>query len=721
MYYAHSGNDKDELQSYEDHVNGVITLSSEYYEKALAYYSDPHVASRKMATIKAAAEYHDLGKLDDLNQVILSGEQTAPHLPINHKDAGTAFCLANGAAAAAYLIYCHHGGLQSLPKEANKGNDALRDIRVSEVIGDIVRSHVDTNLNTYLERHGNATIEAMSDPHVGLDWRIALSALVDADHTDTAFHYGFEKTEPEQCRWAERLQSLDEFVGSLDDGSALSARRQSVYSSCRHADPAPVSFCPVTVGGGKTLSTLAYAINCAIANRLRRIIIVAPYVNIINQTVSVLRNAVVLPGEDPTRVVGAHHHHVEFESDQLKYLTTLWDTPIVVTTAVQFFETLASNKCGRLRKLHQLPGSAVIIDESHSCMPMHLWRLAWRWLQDLADRWRCFFTLASGSMVKFWEFNGFVESEDITKHVPAQIISDDVHSNLVTAEAERLNYHENININDEGSLIQFITSKPGPRLVVLNTIVSAAKLANRLDSEGHHVLHLSTALTPAHRNATINDVKQHLSNGDTDWTLVATSCVECGVDLSFRTGFREKSSVNGRIQTGGRVNRNFDVVGDLYTVALYLTQDGYKHNPGFMKSREVYDEMLEKGGFDLPPDELATESVKIEFLFKPHSTTSTECVNPNSYAVLENSCDFPSVRDAFRIIPDDTALVVVDDLLADAIANGHYITNHDLVNSTVRVRVHSKAFDYTEPLGDGCYRWVGAYNEFLGYADALVG
>ena len=105
-------------------------------------------------------------------------------------------------------------------------------------------------------------------------------------------------------------------------------------------------------------------------------------------------------------IVAAHHHQAEFSSPDLRYLTTLWEAPIIVTTAVQFFETLGSCETARLRKLHHLPGSAVLVDEAHAAMPIHLWPYMWDQLKGLAEEWSCRFVLGSGSLAKFGRILG---------------------------------------------------------------------------------------------------------------------------------------------------------------------------------------------------------------------------------------------------------------------------------------------------------------------------
>ena len=109
------------------------------------------------------------------------------------------------------------------------------------------------------------------------------------------------------------------------------------------------------------------------AKKLRRLFVVLPFTNIIDQAVEVYRKSLVVPGEDPESVVAAVHHKADYKDPDSRHLAALWDAPVVVTTAVQFFETLAAASTGGLRKLHNLVGAGVFIDESHACLPAKLW------------------------------------------------------------------------------------------------------------------------------------------------------------------------------------------------------------------------------------------------------------------------------------------------------------------------------------------------------------
>jgi CRISPR-associated endonuclease/helicase Cas3 len=251
-----------------------------------------------------------------------------------------------------------------------------------------------------------------------------------------------------------------------------------------------------------------------------------------------------------------------------RQFTALWKAPIIVTTAVALFETLASNTPATLRRLHTLPGSAVFIDESHAALPAKLLPLAWRWIKGFAREWSCYWVLASGSLNRFWKIEEFDEERP---DVP-EIMPETLRNRLMQYETGRIAYQFNDTSLSAKELVVWVSTLPGPRIVILNTVQSAAVVAKEYaDQYGRqNVEHLSTALMPFDRDKTLSKIKSRLEDKkDTEWMLVATSCVESGVDLSFQTGVREAASLVSLLQTAGRVNRHGNIhAASVWTVVL---------------------------------------------------------------------------------------------------------------------------------------------------------
>jgi CRISPR-associated endonuclease/helicase Cas3 len=435
-------------QLYADHVRGVTELASKNAGEAANYWTgDAHA---HVASVCLAAEFHDLGKLEPADQAVLRSDFRREALPVNHVDAGVAHLLdaRHRNLLAAALVYAHHIGLPDFPDESLNGpGRVLRDTK-PDVSGKTVKSITDQNLDGYLELHQQAVASQIwgqgsqssgaPSPLPTLLFRIALSCLVDADHYDSARHNGnvFLRQEPPLCPDV-RLRLLDQYVRNLEKQAhdERDLLRSEVYKTCRNADPSPGLYsCDSPVGTGKTTAVMAHLLQAAKAKGLRRILVVLPFTNIIDQSVEVYRGALVDFTERQEDVVAAHHHKAEFEDLESRHLSFLWKAPIVVVTAVQFFETLASNRPGSLRKLHELPGSAIFIDEAHAALPAYLWPQAWTWLRELESEWGCHFVLGSGSLNRFWELEEFSKER---LSIPG-LVQPDVRDKAIRYEERRI-------------------------------------------------------------------------------------------------------------------------------------------------------------------------------------------------------------------------------------------------------------------------------------------
>jgi len=299
-------------QPYSTHVSSVLRRAEENIVRLSSYYGGDLSYFRE--AVRAAAIYHDLGKLDDENQKVLS-HGGGRGLPVNHVDAGTANLLANDFVESALIAHAHHIGLQSIPEERAKDELFLRDpnlaTRTEQYLADYLSKHNHTGLKI-VERNA----DGVSDWN-GLTRRIALSCLVDADHGDTASNYQkeFPLSHP-LPRWEERLKALDKYVKNLGEKSNHQEKRnrlrQQIYQSCREADTTPSFYaCDSPVGTGKTTAVMAHLLKAAIDKKLRHIIVVLPYTNIIKQSVDVYRQALVLDGENADEVVAEHHHQAQ--------------------------------------------------------------------------------------------------------------------------------------------------------------------------------------------------------------------------------------------------------------------------------------------------------------------------------------------------------------------------------------------------------------------------
>lgn len=738
MYLAHSAKGDIPVQTYQEHVCNVYKLAVANAAKAGVHSKYDMLMKDSVAF---AALYHDLGKLAPENQSALK-IRSGKSLPLNHVDAGVAALQSGGLSLAdnlaALFVYSHHIGLQSFPVENAKGKgNVFRDVSLNQE-GKAVKEIVDNGLNDYIISHNlnlrdfpevtKSAWQGMAPTPLFI--RIALSCLVDADHTDTARHYNNIIPEGDMpLHPKRRLVSLNNYVEGLSKDSKVkmlnqrererNKLRQQVYDSCRNASPSDKGFitCDSPVGTGKTTAVMAHLLNVANTRNLRRIFVVLPFTNIIDQSVYTYRESLILDGENSEKVVAAHHHKAEFEDLSTQVFSFLWNAPITVTTAVQFFETLASNHPASLRKLHQLAGSAIFLDEAHAALPATLWPQAWKWLRGLVEDWGCYVVLASGSLNRFWELEEF--STPPLKDVP-ELVDDSVRKSALESELIRINYVKKDKELNAGEICDWVKEQQGPRLIILNTVQSAAFVAKKLlksySNDRRFVEHISTALAPVHRKAIFDRIKQRLKNrNDNDWTLVATSCVEAGVNFSFRTAMREFCSLVSTIQTAGRINRS-DEYGESYLWNFKIVPgDLLKEHPLFATSSKILKQLFDEG--KVAPG-FSTEAMKREVREKNQLDAGNDPI-----VIAERSRDFPSVNDQFKVISANTVMAIIDKELCKKIERYEKVDFIELQQKSVSIYSNNINKYALRPLSgfNDLYAWMLDYDSgFLGYMAGVL-
>jgi CRISPR-associated endonuclease/helicase Cas3 len=743
---AHSARKGASEQTYRAHIGEVVRMALEFGHQAAAFA--PKWQGEFLGALELAANYHDLGKLDEIFQDDLLHNHRKTRL--NHVDAGTAYLLKGKHTEAAVATYAHHLGLPSFRDEKAKNANGLagmfRDLE-NDVGSTGLKTHLRTNaeLVKYVAIHNGIfpAVSATARPGFsGLVRRLLLSCLVDADHSDTARHYGNERpvASPKLCA-AERLTALDHYVAALADNASLGTERerlryhlrQEVYRVCRERRVSlndPILACDSPVGTGKTTAVMAYLLRVAVDRGLRRIFVVLPFTNIIDQSVDIYRHALRLPGETPAEmqaVVAAHHHRVDYCSYELRHLASRWDSPVVVTTAVQFFETLAASRTADLRKFHQVAGSAIFVDEAHAAVPAAVWPQMLRWLRELCDEWGCQLVLASGSLARFWELPEFVDANH-GRPIP-ELISGEVREQSSTFEEQRVRILSRPDALSLSGLADFVLSKPGPRLVVLNTVQSAAVLANYLRKErnlGLNVEHISTALIPLDRSETVHRIRQHLSSAWKDWCLIATSCVEAGVDFSFRTAFRESWGLVNLLQIAGRASRSGEYQDTEIWDFRHDSTGGLSVHPQSQLPSEILSNLFKhsakQGRQPQPVD--CTEVLRLEL----RNDRGKQAQRMEEIERAERAADYPQVADLCRVIDAPTKTVLVSPSLIKRIKNHDrtkWPTWREIINNSVQI--WSTRLDEgklpVEQVGPDGELWAlieGNYDSFLGWMKGVL-
>jgi CRISPR-associated endonuclease/helicase Cas3 len=446
---------------------------------------------------------HDLGKYRKEFQEYLLGNRNSSH-ETHHAVYGAKLAAAHRKTSLAFAIAGHHAGL----------HDAER---LRELLSD---SRYDFNCLEELERHFETEVVKLdlqfSEPSINpqsqrgklrfeMFTRMVFSSLVDADFLDTEAHYHLQREtldlEPEQLL-TELLAERD----SKPTGGELNALRNQIFQQCLDAAESPPGFFSLTVptGGGKTLSGMAFALRHAQLHGLRRVIVVIPYLSIIEQNAAQYRRIFDPEGRG---IVVEHHSSVNIPDDvdeerrrsPLEYAAENWDAPVIVTTSVQFIESLFANRPSRCRKLHNIAGSVVIFDEVQT-LPTHLLNPLLNVLRDLRDNYGVSFVFSTATQPAFRKSNSVIEGfekDEITE------ITRDTEATFQQLQRVRYRFTSPVATMSWASIAEQM-AECGQALCVVNTRRDAFQLWNELhhtltESEQHSLFHLSSWMCAQNR------------------------------------------------------------------------------------------------------------------------------------------------------------------------------------------------------------------------------
>lgn len=521
----------------------------------------------------------------------------------------------------AYAATGHHAGMPdgigpSHSSLENRLNKQLPDWEISarkEVPTDLFKCNIEAigkEFRSFLDGDGYS---------LAFLTRMLFSCLVDADFLATERFMDGSRADARESiagRDFVPLQvKLDAHFKTLATKSAaanspVNAIREEVREDCVAAAALPPGLFTLTVptGGGKTLSSMAFALRHAAKHGLDRVIYVIPYTSIIEQNAKVFCD---IFGDD---VVLEHHGNVDYEagSNRMRLLAENWDVPIVVTTSVQFFESLHANRVSACRKLHNLAHSVVILDEAQS-LPIDLLRPCLRSLDELVRHYGTSVVLCTatqpavlaGQLAKGGLTGGQNGCREI---IPA---NRRLHERLRRVTAERIPDK----ISDD-ELLGLIDEQMAT-LVIVNTRRHARELfeSARTCFPERPVFHLSAQMCPQHRSEILSRVKELLRFEKT-CLLISTQLIEAGVDIDFPCVFRELAGADSLAQAAGRCNRE----GKRSNLGrVFFFESAEKHSPpGFLataaaKGREVL--ALEEFQGDLLAPALVTRYFELLYRF----------------------------------------------------------------------------------------------------------
>lgn len=552
IFYAHSLSDagKEDWQRLATHLCHVGRLASARGDKL------------GLATVGSlAGMLHDLGKYTAAFQRRLEG---GPR--VDHATAGARWvqgqdspCAPLLAEVLAYIIAGHHSGLPdregmdgaSLRSRLTRTGPALDPCWRTD-IGPLPTPVLSPTFQRYKGREGF---------QLAMLTRFLFSCLVDADYRDTEAFYAaaqgdtiIRSSEHTPADLLPRLLAhLEEKQAKADDSPINTLRRRVLAHAQERASLPPGLFTlTVPTGGGKTLTSLAFALQHAKAHGLDRVIYAIPFTSIIDQTAQVFRaalgEAAVLEHHsalDPQR--GAEDEETASDrdgADKLRLAMEDWDAPVVVTTTVQLFESLFSHRPGRCRKLHNIARSVLILDEAQT-LPLHVLRPCVAALDELARNHRCSVVLCTATQPALGaeRFAGGLEGLRELAPEPAALQQSLARTTIRQAGP----------LTDDAVLEALATHHQA--LVIVNSRAHALALTRAAQSAGlEGVVHLSTRQVAADRQEILASIRGRLTAGAC-CRVIATSLVEAGVDLDFPVVFRAEAGLESILQAAGRCNR----------------------------------------------------------------------------------------------------------------------------------------------------------------------
>jgi CRISPR-associated endonuclease/helicase Cas3 len=556
-YYAHSGDPSDfsTWQRLNQHLVAVAALAEEKAKTASPSNESFAAAAR------TAGLLHDLGKYRSEFQLYIRGI-TVPKEMTYHKQAGAAKAAYSRNSPVAFAIAGHHGGM---PNKA----DLLSLVRGAS--GQPVAEAVWHSAVEDCPELGTAAptpLPLLDNLHGDLFTRLLFSCLVDADWTDTAFFYGQRDDPPlpfDAPAWLKRLLTFVEAKAATCKDPQVAQVRKDIFRACLEKAVHPPGLFTLTVptGGGKTLSGLAFALKHAATHGLRRVIYVAPYLSILDQNVRVIREAMTGSAE-PSPLVFEHHSLAEPPGDEEQNQTSReaaarraenWDSPVIVTTNVQFYESLFSNKPSRCRKVHNIARSVILLDECQT-LPPELVGPTCGMLRQVASHLGCTIVLCTATQPAFDHASLGEDRLRAVEIIPPDL---DLFNRLRRVELVWPTHKAEERTWPEVAAEMLSSGHPNTvrsaALCVVNTRRAARELFAELKRAGRDgVFHLSTSMCPAHRLQVLAHIKERLDGGRSCF-LAATQLIEAGVDVDFPFVMREMAPLEAIIQAAGRCNR----------------------------------------------------------------------------------------------------------------------------------------------------------------------
>ncbi|ASK27934.1 CRISPR-associated helicase/endonuclease Cas3 [Neisseria chenwenguii] len=705
-YYAHSAENRpeSEWQTLSSHLTAVGQAAAEFS----AFFGAQEIA-------RYTGLLHDLGKYSARFQQRLRGGK-----PVNHSTAGAKIAVKTWGNLGNMMAFCiagHHAGLADGAGSGN-GRTVLND-RLKEAFG----ADIPELDPIWQAEIGGLPEKLAATPPVlpkikelqafsrAFYTRMLYSCLVDADFLDTEkFYLGLENQTPARGSYPslEQLQQrfqafLDAFrqktaqnrvdTPELQRNAGLNRLRSEILDHAVAQAGLPPGLFTLTVptGGGKTFTSMAFALKHALAHDLRRVIYVIPFTSIIEQNAAEFRKAFGDLGE---AAVLEHHSTFNDETiqdrnsrDKLHRASENWDMPIVVTTAVQFFESLFADRSSRCRKLHNITGSVIILDEVQM-LPPKLLQPILAAIDELARNYRCTVVLCTATQPALHKVHYFQETfaglRELAPNPP------ELFKQLQRATVRH------IGLQNDDALQEKLAEHP-QILIIVNNRRHARSLYDQVKTvHSDGLFHLTTLMCAAHRQNILAEIKGRLKNGQ-PCRVIATSLIEAGVDVDFPVVMRAESGLDSVAQAAGRCNREGKNLPENSPVYVFQTAEEWKTPPELAVQAAAMRSVFRNDAHrDLLSPPAITQYFKELYCAKGTALDDKQIL----HTIHANGPNFPfqTVAEKFRMIENHMQPVIVPfdakaEELIDALRHADHIGGLLRKLQPYTVQIPEKALD----------------------------
>lgn len=624
-YCAHKDGDREQLV--REHLQGTAELAAEFAEKF-----------GKADWGYCCGLLHDIGKYSGEFQTKI---RENPDLRVDHSTAGAKVCNELGGyyQCMTYCIAGHHAGLPDLGR---RGLPSSLCDRLDKKICDYSAYKSEIKIPELKTMPFDPA--QVTDPNFSLAAfiRMLYSCLVDADFLDTERFMKDGVVERDSGESMEMLfHKLQDHVADWlknNDNMTINGRRSEILRNCLEQGKSPKGLFQLTVptGGGKTVASLAFALRHAVEHHLDRVIYVIPYTSIIEQNAQVFRE--ILGSEN----VLENHSNVDYEDSEefkpLQLAAENWDKPVVVTTNVQFFESLYANKSSKCRKLHNIVNSVIIFDEAQM-LPANYLKPCMVMIEELLQQYGISIVLCTATQPALQQF------------LPEKYVARELcpRRDEQFRFFERVTY-QNIDTVTEEEMVEKLQQEQ-QALCIVNTRKRAQKLYERLKGKG--VYHLSTSMYPAHRRRVLTAIRKRLKDKKR-CIVISTSLVEAGVDLDFASVYRELAGVDSIIQAAGRCNRNGERVKEESVVHIFQWKDR-EIVPGQRQQIDTTKNLLAEGR-DITELKTITEYFHRLYYIKGDSLDKKHILE----LFKDRDYHFATAAREFRLIEENTVTVYIN-------------------------------------------------------------